>query len=266
MTVTLPTHAEFKLFTGAELEIVRIEYRDPEDGHVECDILNEHLNSTKETVTVGDRCACCNKSIKYSAGVYIKPLDFIVHIGRQCANQVAALGVLSNLKLEYLKERHVSQKLAAKFTNGIEGLAEVVEWCSTPKAHYIAKDIASKIRQWGSISEKQVELLFKLHANAMSQQSAEAEFTPTASAPEGRVTITGKILGFKEVENDYGITIKMIVRIDDTNAKAYLTLPSSIADKADRGSHVQLTASFQRSKDDQFFAFGSRPSKASILS
>lgn len=265
MTATLPTHAEFKLFTGAELEIAFIEYRDPEDGHVEADIWNEELCQTKTTLGSGDRCACCNKPIKYSAGVYIKPLDFMVHIGRQCASKVAALGQLSNIKMEYLRDRAVAKKRATEFTNSVEGLEEVLVWCATPKAHYIAKDIASKLRQYGSISEKQTELLFKLFATAKAQQANEAEFAPTAPAPEGRVVVAGTILGFKEVESDYGVATKMLVRLDGTFAKVYLTLPSAIAAEVERGSRIQFTATFQRSKDDQFFAFGSRPSKASLL-
>lgn len=265
MTATLPTHAEFKLFTGAELEIAFIEYYDPEDGHVETDIWNMELCKTKTTIGSGDRCACCNKPIKYSAGVYIKPLDFMVRIGRQCAFKVAALGELSNIKMEYLRDRHVAQKRATEFANSVDGLAGVLEWSTTPKAHYIAKDIASKIRRWGNASEKQVELLFKLFATSTAQQATEAEFAPAAPAPEGRVAVTGKILGFKDVESDYGTTTKMIVRLDATNAKVYLTRPSAIG-HAERGSHIEFTATFQRSKDDRFFSFGSRPSKASILS
>ena len=86
-----------------------------------------------------------------------------------------------------------------------------------------------------------------------------------AAPPLANALSGGTILGFKEVENDYGVTVKMIVRLEPTNAKVYLTLPSSLCD-AERGSRIQFTATFERSKDDPFFGFGSRPSKASILS
>jgi len=264
-TTTLPTHAEFKLFTGAELEIVFIEYRDPEDGHVEAEIYNDELNSTKQTLGNPGRCACCNKPISYCAGVYIKPLDFIVTIGRQCASKVAGLSKLSNVKMEYLRDRKVATDRAAKFTGSVEGLAEVLEWCKSSSAHHIAKDIASKIRQYGNASEKQLELLFKLFTAAKDNAAKHAEFAPTAPAPEGKQLVTGTILGFKEVVSDFGTCYKMIVRLDGTFAKVYVTLPASIAENAERGSHIQFSASFKRSNDDEFFGFGSRPTKASIL-
>ena len=264
-TATLPSHSEFKLFTGAELEIVYVEYRDPEDGHVEADVYNEELFGTKQTLGNPGRCACCNKPIMYSAGVYIKPLDFMVTIGRQCAVKVDGLSQLSNVKMEYLRDRKVAAKRANEFTGSVEGLAEVLEWCKTPKAHYIAKDMASKIRQYGSLSEKQLDLLFKLFTSAKDNAAKDAEFAPTGPAPEGKQLVTGTILGFKEVESDFGSSTKMIVRLDGTFAKVYVTLPASIAENAERGSHIQFSANFKRSTDDQFFAFGSRPTKASIL-
>jgi hypothetical protein len=256
------THAEFKLLPGSDLEILYVEYRDPEDGHVEADIYNKELLNQSEFNGVDNRCACCGAHIKYSAGVHIHSLGYHVRVGLTCGFRIENLPLNSNLNLTYLRERAIAKRAEAKFIEETN-CGELIEWARSKDAHHIARGIAGKLAQYGSISEKQLELIASLKAKAEAKAAADAEFAPKAPAPEGRVEVTGTVLGFKEVESDYGITTKMIVRLLDTFAKVYVTVPSGL--DADRGSKVRFTATFERARDDQFFAFGKRPTKATLV-
>lgn len=81
-------------------------------------------------------------------------------------------------------------------------------------------------------------------------------------ADAGRIVITGEVVSLKTVESDYGTQFKMLVR-DDRGFKVYGTEPSSI--NPGKGERVTFTARVERSKDDDYFGFFSRPTKAAIL-
>jgi hypothetical protein len=265
MTATPLTHAEFKNLDSSDMEIIFFEYRDPESGHAECDIRNREI--LDESTFAGDpgRCACCGSRIKYAAGVHIKSLGYYVRIGLTCAERVENLRLGSNVNLSYLRDRSIAKKKEADFV-AETGCGELIDWARSKDAHYIAADIASKLAKWGSISEKQIALIEKLKNDAETRTTRDAEFAPKAPAPEGRVEVTGTVLGFKTVEHDFGITQKMIVRVLDTFAKVYVTVPKVASGFIDRGTVVRFTASFQRSDTDEFFAFGKRPAKATCIS
>ncbi len=87
---------------------------------------------------------------------------------------------------------------------------------------------------------------------------------PTEAAPQGRVQVTGKILKFKSVPGftyDSWVT-KTIVELT-SRARVYVSLPSFLPD-AKVGDTITFVATFERSKDDQFFAFGSRPAAPKV--
>jgi hypothetical protein len=170
-----------------------------------------------------------------------------------------------NIKYTYLRERGIAKKREERFIEETN-CGELVEWARSKDAHPIASKIASKLRQYGSISEKQLELVASLKAQADERAAKDAEFAPKASAPEGRLEVTGTVLGFKDIESEYGVTTKMIVRLLNTFAKVYVTVPSKVeGGHLDRGSNVRFTATFERSRDDQFFAVGKRPTKAALV-
>lgn len=83
------------------------------------------------------------------------------------------------------------------------------------------------------------------------------------NAPKGRVTVTGKIISFKEKSTAYGFTMKMIA-LTDQGWKLYVMLPSAISE-AEVGNRVEMVVTVTPSDNDPLFAFGKRPSKAKIL-
>jgi hypothetical protein len=64
------------------------------------------------------------------------------------------------------------------------------------------------------------------------------------------------VLSTKTVEGFYGTTRKMLVKLEN-NSRIWVSVPSNAT--VERGESVTLTATFEVSKDDKSFAFGSRP-------
>ena len=107
---------------------------------------------------------------------------------------------------------------------------------------------------------------FARHLDAEAAKVAEAKAAEAGEiepVPTGRVVITGEVVGVSERYSDYGVTYKLTVR-DDRGFKVWVTRPAAISD-ADRGDRVTFTATVEPSSDDEFFGFGKRPTKASVL-
>ncbi|WIC89588.1 hypothetical protein SEA_GARDENB_30 [Microbacterium phage GardenB] len=141
-------------------------------------------------------------------------------------------------------------------------------------------------------TEKMVEAV---RSNIAKRAQREAELVP---APEGRVTVTGEIVGTKVVEGDYGTAYKVTVK-DDRGFRVYVSLPKAQADQAFdeyyealeaagksrydfgpacwflgadgtdekgvKGRRITFDAALERSRDDASFAFGKRPTKGAWI-
>lgn len=135
-------------------------------------------------------------------------------------------------------------------------------------------DIHGKALRYGSLSDRQVEAVAKaivrdterrdrkaarLAAEEAAKAAGDMEPVPVT---DKRIVITGEVFTLKTVEGDYGVQFKMGVK-DDRGFKVYGTEPSSISPEV--GSRVTFTARVERSRDDEFFGFFSRPTKAAII-
>jgi len=169
--------------------------------------------------------------------------------------------------------REHSGKVKAVIDSMLPDVRAAYDWATTFEyAHYIAKDIARKVKASASnLSEKQEALLVKLHVESLDKAKQEEERQRQIAegiikpVPTGRVTITGTILAFKWVDSEYtrGGTMKMTL-LTDEGYKVYGTCPSSI-EATEKGTKVKLTASLEPSRDDPIFGFYSRPTKAEVL-
>lgn len=107
-----------------------------------------------------------------------------------------------------------------------------------------------------------------------------AEKDTWADVAEGKRSVSGTVLAASWRENDYGSTLKMLVKLD-TNEKVWGTVPRAIenvyhaaidngteegGDLAGwiRGKAVAFSGTFERSRDDAKFGFFKRPSKATV--
>ncbi len=135
---------------------------------------------------------------------------------------------------------------------------------------FTCEDICEKLDKYGSVSERQiafaVDLFNKLQAGiARDQKWAEERqelVSKGVAAPVGKQTVTGTIVGFKEVHNEWGYATKVIVKLAD-GSTVYGTLPST-GSGAEKGDVVSFCATFSQSDRDVLFGFYSRPSKWTI--
>jgi hypothetical protein len=130
--------------------------------------------------------------------------------------------------------------------------------------HEIANDIVRKLKQYGSISQAQVDLALKVQAELAEAIVAKADEPELPELVEGRREITGLVISTKAKESQFGTQFKMLVEEDDGN-RVYGTIPSSIDGvvwDTRRTVRVTFTAEVTVSGDDDHFGWYRRPTKA----
>lgn len=114
------------------------------------------------------------------------------------------------------------------------------------------------------LTDKQAAALLK--AGLRAQADAIEASKPRAAVASGKQLITGEIVSTKWVESQYGETLKMLIKTDG-GAKLWGTLPRALTEVEGeiKGRRVQFSATVEASKDDPYFGFFSRPTKAAVL-
>lgn len=140
------------------------------------------------------------------------------------------------------------------------------------------RDLRLKVRHYGTLSEKQEAFALSLHkqvVDTLVASAGEAEIREKAiaagvRAPEGRLTVSGVIKSIKWVDSDFGGAFKTLVELDN-GTRVYGTLPADqheshnnvngewVANKAEVGDKVDITATFEISQKDTLFGFFKRP-------
>ena len=212
-------------------------------------------------------CDHCGAWFTYGIAYTHNPTGKMIVIGETCASNRFDGEWAADLKtrkqqLKSLRQKSKSAVLGAAFLSHHDGLGDALKF-----DHHIVSDIASKLRRDGSISDAQIELVYKIiRENEQRETEKQSEPTPTTPVVIGRVEMFGWVLGTRCDENGFGgSTIKMLVRLDDAN-KIWVTAPDAILGNAAlRGCRVRFTATVTRSDTDEHFGFGKRPSKSEIL-
>jgi len=209
------------------------------------------------------RCEHCGQgNVRWVAAAQHIPTGKHVCFGNECAFR---LGFASKSDFRAAQARQRSEARAEsirllitreKFITATPGLAELLARAEKSTNSFV-RDVVAKLDRWGSLSPAQISAVSNaLDRDDQRAATKAAEPQPTTPAPEGRVEISGTVLGVKEVENQFGRSVKLLVHLTDHN-KVWVTSPS--ASRARRGWTIRLRAKFERSRDDQHFAFGSRP-------
>jgi hypothetical protein len=139
--------------------------------------------------------------------------------------------------------------------------------------HAITDDLKKKLALYGNLSEAQVNLAYKLHAETFAP--AEREEAPgVAPIKDGkRQVIRGRIVSVKEYEGYMGRSVtKMTVKVTeltDTDARVWLcwgsipTFEGRDYKFALQGAEVEFQASLKPGRESNFALF-TRPTKAVI--
>jgi len=104
---------------------------------------------------------------------------------------------------------------------------------------------------------------YTLYLYSLARASREAVKPPKAPVPTGRVEVTGTVISTREEWTQYGTQHKALVE-DDRGFRLWGNLPSAIY-RAEKGDRVTFVAGLTASRDDEFFGFWKRPTKAAYL-
>ncbi len=240
---------------------------DPETGR-DVPILEPYGEEARQTYFNGpqvgiytdnsEKCDACGARYIHGATLSHKPSGGVLTFGQDCAEKYLSMRTLS--KRERADRAWAKRnRRVAKAKNRILLAAHPGINAALKTDHYISRDLRAKAIKWGGLSDRQIELAFKLVGDAAKRAAEKADAVP---APEGRFEVTGEILCIKIQDGFYGPQTKMLVKIkaEDGHWKAWGTYPSSLA--AERGDTIKFTATFERSDKDEDFAFFKRPAKA----
>jgi len=145
--------------------------------------------------------------------------------------------------------------------------------------HRISMDLDAKLMQFHTLSDAQINLAFKIYGEAYGP--ARPSETNVA-APTGRQTIRGTVVSVKDHESQFGITLKMTVKVT-TDAGTWLcwgTVPSNLtttsarifqsdpvagpSTRIEKGTEVEFTATLVSGREPHF-AFFKRPTNARVI-
>lgn len=140
--------------------------------------------------------------------------------------------------------------------------------------HSTINDIRRQLwNLYGAATDRQVAFVAKLIGEARDKADRDARIAAERAAetridaPVGRITFEGVVVSRKWYDSDYGGAYKLVVKVDDPSLggvyAVFVTEPSKIT--TERGDIVRITATLARSDRDRSFAFGRRPSKASVI-
>lgn len=176
--------------------------------------------------------------------------------------------ILGRVRRDRTRQNKARARRLAAFAQMRVALAENENLNSALKAdHCISHDLRSKLIRFGSLSEKQIALAFKLAGQVAEQNARQAdEEARKIAAPEGKLTVDAVILSTRYQDNPYAYgtsVFKMLVMVDTEDGvwKAWGTCPTSLEELSEelKGMKIQLTATFERSAKDESFAFFKRP-------
>lgn len=227
----------------------------------------------------GEGCGHCGANIRYAALMLHKPTMEMLYVGEQCLTnrfenmtkaQFKQLREQARLNRDRVSRKQKREAFIAAHPEVQMLLAYEKEVEAIPT---FLSSLTFALERDGELSEKQLAWIEPAiirdreqtaRANAREAE-AKALRASGVRAPSGRVTVTGKILGFKTVESDvFGDTLKMIVQSVE-GWKVYVTAPMGAGD-ALVGESVTFSAQLTPSQDDVLFAFGKRPTKFQRLS
>jgi hypothetical protein len=237
--------------------------------------------------SAGD-CYHCGARLRYVAVLKHLPTHRLIQVGEQCLDNRFDLATPEFHRLRKAAEldraRHAIKNRRLAWFAVNEDRQVAFEWAK----HMVEVEYAygyegmrhrfvSQVTRYGDVSDKFVRAIMRDMARseriAEERAAREAREAETSSpVVEGRIVVVGEVLTTKWQENDYGGSLKMLVR-DDRGFKVWGTVPASIDLVGDvgqqrglgHGDRVRFTATVEASGDDKTFGFFKRPTKAELL-
>lgn len=150
--------------------------------------------------------------------------------------------------------------------------AALIEWISNVEVDAENDEFLTNLKDLvaaGFVSERRLSFLAALPGAKARWERKQNEVNnpPTTPAPTGRVEVTGEVISIKHRVNEFtgDDVYKMLVLLNDRN-KVYCSVPRGVNHDTAKGMKIRFVARFERSKDDEHFSFGSRPTLKEVLS
>ena len=264
------------------------------------------------SVNTNGRCAMCGKNIMYNCVVQHQPTGEFYDIGRDCLAGIETLKKASDWLSHFqsrlavvvsackkgIKERKAGDLREVEFANTMPSVATAFAYAKDfdnnhPMWHKVSwnittlRELRTRVRRKGSLSEKQVQLALRIHSEAIAKlDDAKAEIAAKAEAiangikaPEGKQRVTGKVVRIKLQESDFGSSWKALIDLGN-GTKVWGSLPScevepirvnkklpdgtwwqGVLESTEEGDVVSFNATFEVSDKDPLFGFYKRPTK-----
>ena len=205
----------------------------------------------------------------------------VISIGGICLDEISLVGGIS--KNERLARTRRENGWAIKVAKIRRFLASAPNGivAALRADHDISRDLRAQAISRGRLSDKQIELAFKLVTDVAKREENRADEPELAPVPEtdDRIRITAKLVHQKYVDGYYGQTLKGLFLCDAGDGKAFKlwgTVPQAVVDAefAYQNAHgkfpndlipaVSFTAQIKRSPNDEAFGFFKRPTKVEV--
>lgn len=193
-----------------------------------------------------------------------------IHIGQDCADKYELLADRSAFELEADRRKAATARECQKVENRETRAAFLAAHAGLEVAlktdHPIVQDIAARFQTYCEISDKQVELVMKLAAEATAPKpEAKKLIAAPVAGPATRRTFRGRVVSTKSQEGFYGATeYKMTVKVETSEGVwlAWGTVPSAMLEACPigergrldslRGAEVEITAKLAPGRDAHF--------------
>lgn len=194
----------------------------------------------------GDQCDHCGAHLRYVALMLHKPTNTILHVGENCLSNrfeqaTAAFHAMRKAaELSRENQRIVSERTRYFEANpGVEPIyVRYILWAKNaveaPEFEdTFLQDLMRKLKNYGSLSEKQTPWVKKCLDRFVERQIADAkhaeEKATVMDVEEGTYEFSGTVVAIKLHESDFGTSFKMTVKADD--GRVYWgTVPRSLED------------------------------------
>ena len=252
------------------------EHLDPERG--ECCVIGLAAAGAHLQGGAG-QCGVCSTHFVYGEVWRHEPTGEYLHLGHVCGRNYGLLADRSAFELAAGRAANaaarrvkveLNREAREAFLAAHPGLAEALQL-----DHPVVQDIAQRFQQYTRLSDKQVALVVRLHAESQVPDSCDhcngehaldvcPKRKPLAT---GRQELCLRVLGTRIVGSDYGETLKLLGLDTASGCKVWCTVPSGTLSRVKgplRGRTVTVRATVQASDRDPWFFFASRPTLLAV--
>lgn len=196
----------------------------------------------------GNKCSCCNHSIKRGSFFLDKETSDLIYVGFDCTNNIMKYrfdveGVTKQTMVQ--RKKRLKQIQIANILASNENLEETL----TVNDNTIRK-IASDFYSSGKISEKQIEFV-----KVLAERRRQLELVAN-EVVVGRFKGVFRVISCKGFTDSYNNSVKYKLLIENIEGKwkAY----GNIGNPIGIGEEITATATFKKSNNDPLFGYFSR--------